>query len=129
MGDKMRKVKIFQIHSEGCYSCEEKDFAVGMSNWTEISDEDFDFLKKHIYLKNKGRYGDHYVVAEQLDDSETNNFIGDIKAMIDAERMEAAMKKAMDDKKRADKLERKKAHELESKRKQLEQLKKELGEE
>lgn len=124
----MRKVKVFQIHSDRCYECGGREYATGMSDWTEISDEDFDFLKRHLYLKNKGRYSDQYVVAEQLDDDQVDNFISDLKTMIDTKRMEAAMKKAMDDKKRAEKLERKKAHDLESKRKQLEKLKQELGE-
>ena len=122
----MRYVKLMQVHGEGCYECEHTRFAEGLSEWTELSEEDFKVLKSHIQIKNKGRYNDLYIIVEQFDEVKTTEFIDDLKKFVEEERNKIAQERMLAEQKKAAKLQKKLDYEAEQKRLQYEKLKAEF---
>ena len=118
----MRKVKIIRVYGERCYDCDHKIPLDDFSDWEEVSEEDYEWLKK---------WAQHNYDYMLYDDVTSQPFIQEkiksIKVFVqkqkdneERDRIARELKKTEAEKKRQQK-------ELEKKQKMLEQLKAELG--
>jgi len=108
----MRKIKIFTIHDRYVDSYEDDYSTVlgaGVSNWEEVSEEDFQYIKNNLHILKNGKndYRNTLVLVEQSPTPIPDMIVGIKKAIeaqerecqkrLDAEkkrREEAALKRA-----------------------------------
>lgn len=125
MSDKLVKIKIFEIKGNNCYECGGDQYAIGVSDWQEVTEDEYNFLVKHI---NSLRHAEaDYQIVRECDVNETQQFITDIRQYIADV---AEKQKAERLKKEQQKIDRalKKAKDDEAKIKLYQQLQRELGE-
>ena len=120
----MRKVKVILASSDFCYECDGKHNIHPISTeWEEVDDEEYDAIRSAVSYANVSMNGySKYVLVEYHDDIMSEVFR---KSSEFAEKM---AKKEAAEKKRAAEAKRKRDEKArERKLKQLEKLKKELG--
>ena len=123
----MMKVKVIQVHYNECYECGGNYvFYPHTGDWEEIEEKDLGKLQDAIGKANavKGRYDPTLILVRYVEDSVTEVFNK-------ASEFVAWQKKQEEKKEKAARLAKEKREKsaLERKRKQLEKLKKELGDE
>lgn len=126
----MRKVKLFEIHGTPFSEFIEDQVRVignGVSNWEEIEDEDFEFLKQFVNRRNLDRsFGNTIIIVEEFQSIPT--FINDMKQLLEKEKQRMEKEKRLQEQKKIQRAIQRKAKDQEEKKKIYEELKKEFGE-
>lgn len=126
------KVKIFKVLKENRYSTGDEPYentniiAGGYTEWEEISEEDYNFLKKNMYKLNS-LFKEDFIVIYPDDISAANRII-DLKKELDKIRIrDEKLIKEQEERARL-RIQNQTETQRKKKLKQLEKLKKEFGE-
>lgn len=119
-----RYIAIIQIRDIGCYECERETIIKSITDWEEVSEEDFKILEK---ASEKSRYSTQttpFIILERPKDTREfilNTVSGYRQLALEEEREREAAKKKREEAARR-KAEESKAKRIEALRKQLEKL-------
>ena len=115
------KVKLFQSHSisSGYYDDYVSVLTQGVSEWEEVTEEEYEFINRNLHLFKRSNYGDLILVAQP--DINVPDVIVSIKQEL-AKIQKAELKKKEEAKRKRDEAAARKA--AKAKEKEIEQLKK-----
>lgn len=122
----MPKVKIFMSHEyPDYYECSAEIITHGISDWEEITDEEYDYLRRNLYKLSDPKYGRPVIIIQS--DKTALEYIDSIKNFIAEEKRKVEEAKRLREEKKA-KAAAKKQQDLEAKElKKFKELAKKYG--
>lgn len=118
----MRKIKLFIVHDRYIdYDESMTVLSYGISDWDEVSEEDFELIRSNLHLIRPSNY-QTVVIVEEQNSSAIQECIKDISATIKKQIKAEADRKLEAERKRLEAKERKEAKKLEKNRETLARL-------